>query len=792
VNREIEQTSAQAGSSSERAAADSSGNLPPNNLADTAITFVPATTFLGRYVIEQPIGAGGMGEVYRARDTRLERTVALKMLPRETAGDSELRRRFLNEARAASALNHPNIVALHDICTDKNIDFLVMEYVDGRTLKELIASDTLTFEQLAQLGSQVALALGAAHAAGIVHRDIKPANIMVTRSNEAKVLDFGIAKLARSESNPQLTTDGQIIGTVAYMSPEQTRGEDTDFRSDIFSFGCVLYESAIGRPPFEAASALGLMHQIATIDPEPPSLYRADLQPEFVRLVMRCLAKDRALRPDSAVELATELKSLTFPDRPRAHSRPKCPTLAVVPLRVRGPSADQFLSISLAEALIHRLSSTGKLLVRPISSVIRYASDENDWAKVARELNVDLVVEGTVQIAGGKIRALVQAHRYSDSRTLASLKQDGDSSDLFALQDRLADLVSDVFVPRQRVETDTRVSPTKSPEAFELYLRAVDRQIHVDKFEMASAIELLTRATELDPAFADAWGLLAQACAQMGAHLDSDPKWFELGEQAIARTLELDPVQCTALCARSMILFSPSRGFQNRAALRALNAAIKIDPARPTARHQRSAILWHLGFLDAAQHDAEEIQLTNSVLSFMHLGAVALQRGNFDESSEFYTRALEIEPNGVLNHLMSPIPILYAGRLDEARAAIDKARRMFPAESFGLGLEAVMAGIEGDTRRAEILADEAARSIHSMTHTHHTWHSCAAAYALSGKPEKAIYELERCAALGLPNYRLFEMDPYLRPLHNDPQFRDLMTTLRREHDSIRDEFGLEP
>ncbi len=743
-------------------------------------------------MIEQRIGAGGMGEVYRAQDSRLERTVAIKMLPRDTAGDSELRRRFQNEARAASALNHPNIVALYDICTDKNIDFLVMEYVDGFTLKDLIASDSMSFENLAQLGSQVALALGAAHAAGIVHRDIKPANIMITKAHEVKVLDFGVAKLARSDSNPQLTTDGQIIGTVAYMSPEQTRGEDTDFRSDIFSFGCVLYESAIGRPPFEAASAIGLMHLIATTDPEPPSVFRPDLPPEFVRLVMRCLAKDRSLRPDSAVELATELKSLTFPHQPRIQSRTHRPSVAVVPLKVRGPAAEQFLSISLAEALIHRLSSTGKLQVRPISSVIRYAGDETDWSKVARELNVDLVVEGAVQIAGGKIRALVQVHRAKDATTLASLKQDGDSSDLFALQDRLADLVSDVFVPRQKDNADARTPPTKNPGAFELYLRAVDRQVHVDKFEMASAIDLLTRATELDPDFAEAWGLLAQACSQMGAHLDSDPKWFQMGEQAIARALDLDPVQCTALCARSMIIWSPSRGFQNRAALRALNAAIKIDPVRPTARHQRSAILWHLGFLDAAEQDADELQSTSPVLSFMHHGAIALQRGNFDESSELYTRALELEPNGILNHLMAPIPILYSGRVDEARLALEKTRRMFPAEAFGLGLESVIAGIDGNTTRAEILADEAARSTHSMTHTHHTWHYCAAAYALSGKPEKAIHELGRCAAMGLPNYRLFEADPYLRNLREHTQFRELMTRLRREHDSIRDEFGLEP
>ncbi|WP_263373413.1 protein kinase domain-containing protein [Granulicella aggregans] len=763
--------------------------------AETAVQLAPATTYLGRYVIQRPIGAGGMGEVFCARDTRLERTVAIKILPRDTANDTG-RSRLLNEARAASALNHPNIVALYDICTDRtstggDVDFLVMEFVDGRTLTEMIAEAPLSFEQLAALGSQMALALGAAHGAGIVHRDVKPANIMVTKAQQVKVLDFGIAKVTRSDGTTRLTGVGQIIGTVAYMSPEQTRGEETDFRSDIFSLGCVLYEAAVGEPPFKAGSVLGLMHEIVTTEPEPPSVYRPELQPEFVRLVMRCLAKERSQRPESAIELATELRSLAFPTRQEGHVREKRASVAVLPLKVRGPASEQYLAVSLAEALVHRLSSTGKLLTRPIASVMRYAGEEVDWAKAARELNVDLVVEGTVQIAGPKIRVLVGIHRASDATTMASLKQDGDASDLFALQDRLADAVSEVFVPRQKGGTGTQTPPTKHPGAFELYLRAVDRQVHVDKFEMASAIELLNRATELDPSFADAWGLLAQAYTQMGAHLDPDPKWFELGERAIARTLELDPVQCNALCARGVILWSPSRSFQNRAALRALNAAIKIDPARPTARHQRAAILWHLGFFDAAERDAMELKLANPALGTMHQGAIALQRGEFDLSAEHYASALELEPNGVLNHLLSPIAVLYAGRLEEARVAIGKARQMFPAESFSLGLEAIVAGIEGDARRAEKLADEAAHSVHSLTHTHHTWHSCAAAYTLSGRPEKAIHELERCAAMGLPSYRLFEADPYLRGLRGEPRFSELMTNLRREHDSIRDEFGLE-
>ena len=765
----------------------------PESLSDSSSleTESPVPRYLGRYAIDLRIGAGGMGEVYRAHDSRLERTVAIKLLPRETADDSSLKRRFLNEARAASALNHPNIVSLYDICTHDDVDFLVMEFIDGKTLKDLISEGSLSFDQILLLGSQVASALSAAHTAGIVHRDIKPANIMVNQAHQAKVLDFGVAKIARDSLETHLTFAGQLIGTIAYMSPEQTRGEAIDFRSDIFSLGCVLYEAATGRLPFNAASHLGLMHEIATSEPQPPSVYRAELQPEFVRLVMRCLAKDPKERPDSALELATELKSLTVPDRPRTQQKMNRPTVAVVPLKVRGPAADQYLSVSLAEALIHRLSSTDKLIVRPVASVIRYAADETDWTRVARDLNADLVVDGSVQIAGGKIRVLALIHKTSDGSTVASIKQDGESGDLFDLQDRLTDGVTDALVPNRKSADETRVPPTKHAGAFELYLRAVDRQVHVDKFEMASAIELLTRATELDPSFADAWGLLAQACAQMGSHLDPDPKWFELGERAIARTLELDPIQCTALCARSMILWSPSRCFQNRAAMRALNAALKIDPARPTARHQRCAILWHLGFLEAAERDTAELKAINPPLEALHCGAIALQRGDFDRSAVFYARALELEPNGVLNHLMAPIPVLYAGRMEEARAAIDNARRRFPAESFGLGLESIFAALEGNSLRAEVLADEASCSTHSMTHTHHTWHSCAAAYTLVGKPDKAVDELERCAEMGLPSHRLFESDPYLRGLHNNDRFRNLIGRLRREHESIRQEFGIE-
>lgn len=751
---------------------------------------------LGPYAIQRLLGAGGMGEVYQAVDTRLGRTVAIKVLPRHLAGNPALKRRFLREARAASALNHPNIVGLYDISSHEGTDFLVMEHVAGKTLKDLIPPGGLAFEGVAALGSQIALALGAAHAAGIVHRDIKPANILVTAQQQVKVVDFGIAKLPRDgtdhDLNGDLTSEGQIVGTVSYMSPEQTRGEPVDARSDIFSLGCVLYEAATGLRPFQGASALAVMNAIATSDTAAPSSMRPDLPPEFDRLVARCLLKDAAQRPESALELATELKSLTLPASALPRVRTERPSLAVIPFQLRGPDADKYLSVSLADAVIHRLSSSGMLIVRPIGSVMRYAGKDFEWAKVARELNVDLVVEGVIQTMGPKVRVLLQAHRASDGHTLASIKQDGDTCDLFGLQDRICDAVSDVFVSRDKGRQDRRLPSTRHPGAYELYLRAVDRQVHVDKYDMASAIEMLTRATELDPGFADAWGLLAQAYAQMGGHLDPDPKWFDLGEQAIARTLELDPVQCDALCARGIVLWSPPRRFQNRAALRALNAALKINPLRPTARHQRAAVLWHLGFLDASREDAEEMQLANPALSMPagHLAQIAMQRGDFQRAIDYNARSLSLDPGQVLVLLNVPVPLLWAGRLAAARQALDNTRQILPNETFVDGLEAIFAALDGNFARAEALAEQAANSGKSLTHTHHTWHYCAGAYALCGKPEKALAELRRCGDMGLSSYRLFEMDPYLRRLRTNPAFRELMTALRREHDSIRDEFGL--
>jgi eukaryotic-like serine/threonine-protein kinase len=750
---------------------------------------------VGPYRLEALIGEGGMGQVFRAVDTRLQRTVAIKfLLPERTAGAHK--RRFIREAQAASALNHPNIVTLYDISSHEGRDFLVMEYVCGNTLTELIG-DGMPPDRLFHIGEQVASALAAAHEAGILHRDIKPANIMVTPGRHVKVLDFGIARMLSPDSRDpddqmptetQLTTPGTVVGTVPYMPPEQARGAAVDARSDIFSLGCLLYEAATGKLPFRGGNALAVMHQILTVNPARPGSLRADLPPAFDRLVTACLEKDPARRPSSAADVAQSLRALCHTDDEHPRTRAGRPSVAVLPFRFRtAQPEDRFLSLALAEAVTNRLASSCELVVRPVASVLRYGETDVEWTQVARELNVDHVVEGTIQKMGSKVRVLVQASRACDASPYHSSRHDGDMGDLFSLQDRIADAVFGAFLPGTKTDAEPAVPPTENPLAYELYLRAAERIVHMNRYDTGSAIEMFSRAVEIDPDFADAWGRLAQAYSQMGMHVDSDPKWFDRAEHAIARALELDPVQCDAHCTRGVIMWSPSRGFQNLAALRAINAALKINPGRYTNRQLRGAILFHLGFHEQADRDMQESLLANPAyaLAIASRGVIAQYRGDYAEAHECYLRALAVEPTLLHANIFAPTNILMMGRVSEAKDSFRKARQIIPEESMLTAIEGLIAAHEGDFARAEALADQACSTgSKSLTHTHHTWHCAAGVYAICGKPEKAVAEVSRCLTMGLPNYRLFTTDPNLKSLHDDPAFTAVMTAMRREYDRV--------
>jgi serine/threonine protein kinase/tetratricopeptide (TPR) repeat protein len=653
-----------------------------------------AGSWLGPYEILALLGTGGMGEVWKARDTRLNRIVAVKQLAEQHSG------RFAQEARAIAALNHPHICQIYDV----GADYLVLEFVEGQTLADRIRSGGgpgLPQEELVRIARQIAEGLEEAHRAGILHRDLKPSNVMITTKGAAKLLDFGLARLASVEADATQTQHGVVVGTAAYMSPEQAEGRPVDLRSDVFSFGAVLYEMISGSRAFGGTSALQMMNAVVRDEP-PPLQTSAALE----RIVRRCLQKVPAQRFQTMDEIRAALEQpATEPSKPIA----RVPSIAVLPFaNMSADKENEYFSDGLVEEIINVLANLPGLKVAGRTSSFFFRGKDVEFAEIGKKLNVDHILEGSVRKAGSRIRVTAQLIKVADGFHLWSEKYDREMTDVFALQDEVTHAIANALRVKLSPETMALRRSTPNLRAYEMYLKALDRWSRPSSGSLALVKEFLDQAVALDPEFAAAHctlGLYYSMVASLG--IKSTQEVIPLARAAVREALRIEP----SLSEAHALLGVWAGGYDNY-------------DWREAERHWRVAMsgelvschfhFWYgnhylmpLGrFPDALAEMKKGLEGDPINLLYRHHLAVGLRNaGQLDDAQAELRRVLELDEKFAMAVGTLGAVLAQQGRFEEALALSERAHVLTPGSNLIVGQLAALLVRTGAASRAETLLD---------------------------------------------------------------------------------------
>ncbi len=731
---------------------------------------------VGHYLVLDELGRGGMGVVYKARDTRLGRLAALKVLRPDSGIGAEATRRFLREAQTASALNHPNILTIYDIGTDAGLDYIAMELVEGGTLADLIASGPLPAERALRLAAEVADALAVAHAASIVHRDLKPSNIMMPAADRVKVVDFGLAKVtgtsaAASETTTALSTAGAIVGTAPYMSPEQATGGAVDARSDLFSLGAILYEMLAGRMPFRSDSAVGTLAAILKDTPPPIP----GVGPAVARLVDRCLRKDVAGRFQSAAELKAAIGDCLAP-----RSGVETPSVAVLPFtNMSGVKDDDYLCEGLAEEIIDALTRIPGLRVIARTSAFAVGRLGLDVREAGSRLDVGTILEGSVRRAGARVRVTAQLVSTSDGSHVWSERYDRELTDVLQLEDEIAQAIA----ARLRVElgggSRTQPQSVTNADAYTAYLEGRYYFARGTPDALAQAMACYQRATSLDPGFALAYDSLAELYWYLGFFGNVPPREaFAVSTFHALRALELDDhlAQTHALLG----MLRKELDYNWPEVDRELQRARQLNPESPLVRlrYAISGLLPH-GRVEEGQAEIEAMLRVDplSILVRWWAGIFAHLARRPERVLEEGRHMIALDPNHFLGHWTLGVALTELGAAGDGVASMAKSDELSGGAPFTTGFRAYVCGRAGRKEDTLGLLDRLER----MAAAGYVPPSAfALGYVGLGDWDAALGWLDKAIDARDPIVMPIKTFPFLDPVRGDARFQALLRKMRLE------------
>ena len=744
---------------------------------------------IGQYRITGRLGQGGMGEIFSARDEKLNRNVAVKVIISSRLDDDSSRRLFLREARAAAALDHPFICVVHDVLEHQGQPLIVMERVEGETLQARIVRGALSAEETIRCGAEIADALAAAHACGIVHRDIKTANIMLTAGGHVKIMDFGLALQTATAPDAQTAhrseeMTSRMAGTLPYMAPEVLRGENATASADLYAFGVVMYEMLTSRRPFAGKTDAVLAADILERPPTPPRQVNSAIPRGLDDLIMRLLAKEPRKRP-SAEEVRGELQAMAEPKRREQHQ-----SLAVLPFRNLTPDdQNAHLGVALADATTSELALVRSLLVRPTAAILRY--HDADPVTAAHDLGVDFVVAGTFQRAGARVRVSVQLISAAEERPLWSTKIDNTLDDLFAMQDDVSRKIVDALKLELTPADEERFAKKihASGDLLELCLKGRVALLHETIEHVNEAIEFFERAQEIDPRNPLPWVGLSDAYSRLAFTYDPEGGWEERAREMCERALQLDPNVPEGRYIRGRLAWMPQAGFQHEYAIREIVAALAERPNLNEGFDRLATILWHVGLLDEAQplYERALAIYPDDPFAARLIGTLEGIRGNYAASIAIELESASKSPESWGLHTLASSQI----RMHDftgAEKTIESGSRLFLSVALYDGLRSEIAALRGDAAAAQRWIDKAVQNRKAYGHFHHVEFDVACSLALLGKKDEALSWLRSCTQGGLPCLPAVENEPLLVSLHSESGYADLVRELRASLDHYRTVF----